>query len=388
LDYAAGTPVAPEVVKAMLPYFKEKFGNPGSIHHFGQEAQSAVDKAREVVSLALGVKFSEIVFTGSATEANNLALKGVFGASRISFRGAGKLPKIIISAVEHESVSDTSSELSKEGANVIVLPVDEEGLINLEDLKKHLDETTVLVSVMYASNEIGVIEPIKEIAKIIKDFRGMRDFPMFHTDAVQVFQFLDCRPEHCGVDLMTLSAQKIYGPKGVGALFIRGLEPKGTDKIKGIITGGGQEYGLRSGTENVPAIVGFGKAVELIGKDKLREADKIKELRDYFWLSLKNAKPGVQLNGPDISSPKRLHNNLNIHFPGNNSEDLLIKLDLNGLAVSAGSACSARSTQVSRVIKALNLGEERAKSSLRFSFGRPTTKMEVDIALERVINLL
>ncbi len=393
LDYAASTPVDQDVVEAMKPYFTENFGNPSSTHYFGQKAQAAVDGARETIAGAIGAKFSEVIFTGSATEANNLVLRGAIKAYQRKSVGISinQRPKIIISAIEHESVLDTARDLEMDGVEVIYLPVCKEGFVDIESLKRRLTKNTVLVSIIYASNEIGAIQPINAIGKIIKDFRGNNIYPIFHTDAVQAFQFLDCDVNRLGVDSMALSSQKIYGPKGAGALYIRGLETKEANKLtklQPIITGGGQEYGLRSGTENVPAIVGFGKAVELIQKNKNKEAKRIKGLRDYFWSKLHAAKPELELNGPSVSSPLRLPNNLSIYFPGANSQDLLIKFDLNGVSLSAGSACLARSAKASRVIEALNLGEDRARSSLRVSFGRPTAKGQVDTALRRIVNLL
>src|SRR3989344_1286944 len=399
LDYAASTPVDKDVAEAMKPYFTENFGNPGSTHYFGQKAQAAIDNSREVVAKSIGAKFNEVIFTGSATEANNLALRGVLKAASVP------RPRVIVSVMKQSSVLDAAKFLAasfqeaslapkrrgKEGVEVIYLPVCKEGFVDIESLKKRLTKNTVLVSVIYASNEIGAIQPINAIGKIIKDFRGNNIYPLFHTDAVQAFQFLGCDVNRLGIDSMTLSSQKIYGPKGVGALSIRGLEVREVNKptkLQPIITGGGQEYWLRSGTENVPAIVGFGKAVELIQKNKNKEAKRIKGLRDYFWRKLRAAKPELELNGPSISSPLRLPNNLSIYFPGVNSQDLLIKFDLNGVSLSAGSACSARSTKASHVIEALNMGEDRARSSLRVSLGRPTNKKDIDTALKLVINLI
>ena len=382
LDYAASTPVAPDVLETMLPYFKERFGNPGSIHSFGQSAQSALDKSREAITNALGTKFSELIFTSSATEANNLAIRGVLASANI------KNPQIIISSIEHESILDTVKALEKEGVEVVYLPVSSEGLVNPDDVIKNIKDNTILVSIIYASNEIGTIQPIKEISNLIRNFRGSKTYPLFHTDAVQALQFLDCRVEELGIDLMTMSSQKIYGPKGAGALFVKGLEPKGSNKLKSIITGGGQEYNLRSGTENVPAIVGFAKALELIEKNKSIEAKRIKQLRNHLWERLKIMKPELELNGPDVDSSSRLENNLNIYFPGHEAQDLVIKLDMAGVSVSTGSACSSRSTKASYVVKALDLGEDRAKSSLRISLGRPSTLSEVDKAYEEILNLL
>jgi cysteine desulfurase len=283
---------------------------------------------------------------------------------------------------------NTARDLEKEGVEVIYLPVCKEGFVDIEILKRNLTKNTVLVSVIFASNEIGTIQPISAMGKIIKDFRGNNTYPLFHVDAVQAFQFLDCGVSRLNVDLMTLSAQKIYGPKGIGALYARKSAGGASYNMEPVITGGDQEYGLRSGTEDVPAIVGFSRAVELVQKVKDKEAKRIKGLRDYFWRKLHAAKPELELNGPPIFSPLRLPNNLNIYFPGRDSQDLLIKFDLNGVSLSAGSACSARSTKTSHVIEALDLGENRAKSSLRVSLGRPTDKKQVDKALKRVINLL
>ena len=425
LDYAASTPVSREVFKAMEPYFADRFGNPGSVHSFGQESQAAIDKARGVITKSIGAKFNEIIFTGSATEANNLALRGLIKAYQHKSLPAGgqepkiginQRPRIIVSSIEHESVLDTARDLEKEGVEVIYLPVDKEGFISIESLKNNLTENTVLVSIIYASNEIGTVQPIGEISKLILEFRKQKvesrsdensrfyfldsRFPLLHTDAAQAFQFLDCDVDRLGVDLMTLSAHKIYGPKGIGALYVATrVQPlaTGTQKftlspgdytLRPIITGGGQEYGLRSGTENVPAVVGFGKAVEFIQKNKIKEGKRIKVLRDYFWRELKNAKPDIELNGPPTSSLNRLPNNLNVYIRGRDSRDLLIELDLVNVAVSAGSACSARNTKPSHIIAALNLGGNRAKSSLRISFGRPTTRRQLDTALKRIVNLL
>jgi len=311
-----------------------------------------------------------------------LAIRGVLASANI------KNPQIIISSIEHESILDTVKALEKEGVEVVYLPVSSEGLVNPDDVIKNIKDNTILVSIIYASNEIGTIQPIKEISNLIRNFRGSKTYPLFHTDAVQALQFLDCRVEELGIDLMTMSSQKIYGPKGAGALFVKGLEPKGSNKLKSIITGGGQEYDLRSGTENVPAIVGFAKALELIEKNKSIEAKRIKQLRNHLWERLKIMKPELELNGPDVDSSSRLENNLNIYFPGHEAQDLVIKLDMAGVSVSTGSACSSRSTKASYVVKALDLGEDRAKSSLRISLGRPSTLSEVDKAYEEILNLL
>ena len=402
LDYAATTPVDSAVLAAMKPYFEKRFGNAGSLHSFGQEAMAALDDSREKIAKAIGADFREIIFTGSATEASNLALRGAVMASGV------KNSKIIISTIEHKSILETCRDLESEGAEVIYLPASREGIIDLKKLKATLDERTILVSVMYANNEIGTIEPISKISEIIKNFRDELKtiYPLFHTDAVQAFHYLDCDVQKLGVDLMTLSAHKIYGPKGIGVLFMKrgtwNMKHKQNDMfyasifmLHPTITGGGQEFGLRSGTENMPLIVGFAKAIELAGKAREKESKRVSELRNYFWKQIKKIYPEAQLNGPTISvnqlnqyKSARLPNNLNIYFPKLRAEDLLVKFDLAGVAVSAGSACSARGTEPSHVLKACGFPLERIKSSLRITLGRPTTKAEIDEAIVRMRRIL
>lgn len=379
LDYSATTPVAPEVKAAMEPYFSEHFGNPGSIHSWGQKAQAALDHSREIIADKLNVKFSEVIFTGSATEANNLIVRGVAAGGK----GIDK-PRIIVSAIEHPSVLETARTLAADGVEVVCLGVSKEGFVDLQALKNSLNERTVLVSIIYASNEIGTIQPIAEIAKIIREFRSQSKttYPLFHTDIVQAFQFFKMDLQELGADAFSISAHKIYGPKGAGVLVLRN---EWESYLGRIITGGHQELGLRAGTENVPAIVGLGKAVELVSRDRGEEAKRIESLRDHFWEELKKALPEIELNGP---LGNRLPNNLNICFPNKESGDLLIKLDQAGVAVSAGSACSAKAPKPSHVISALGMGEKRARQSLRFTLGRPTTKEEIDAALERIIKLV
>lgn len=439
LDYAATTPVDPAVLKAMQPYFSKKFGNPGSLHSFGQEASAVLDQSREVIAKSIGADFREIIFTSGATEANNLALRGAIEALKICFQKTpsisparksrlGRLaslsslrsepcplglrdtfsnkflaPKIIVSPVEHESILEVARDLEKKAVEVLYVRVDKNGLVDLWQLEKELDERTILVSVMYANNEIGVVEPIEEIAKIIKEFREENNsiYPLFHTDATQAFQYIDIKPKEIGIDLMTVSSHKIYGPKGVGALYIDKKITKNF-KLAPVLTGGGQEFGLRSGTENVAAIVGFAKAIELVSSLRLRrglpdsvvqagfgrqarelEDKRIRGLRDYFWREIKKVYPKAELNGPALTS-NRLPNNLNIYFPRKSAEDLLIKFDMAGIAVSAGSACSARSSKPSYVLEACGFPAERIKSSLRITLGRPTTEAEIDEAIRRI----
>jgi len=427
LDYAATTPMDSAVKKAMEPYFSEKFGNPGSLHWFGQEASSAVFEARRVIARAVGVDYKNIIFTGSATEANNLALRGALKNFKI------KNPKIIISAIEHESILATAKDLSsegrsafggeKDGVEVVVIPVNKEGMVDLQKLAAALDERTVLVSVMYANNEVGAIQPIAQIARLVEAFRvqrlGVREnediktlnakrstlYPLLHTDAVQAFQYLNCNMNELGVDLMTISAHKIYGPKGIGALCVReGLRVRGQGvsnqrlnpkpyTLYPQITGGGQEWGLRSGTENVASIVGFGKAAELVLGIRNQESGRIKKLTDYLWAGIKKIYPKAILNGSALltssgSEKNRLPNNLNVYFPGKKAEELLIALDLDGVAVSAGAACSARSLEPSYVLEAMGFSHERCNGSLRFTLGRPTTKAEIEKTLKILKNIL
>src|SRR3989344_2203285 len=350
LDYAATTPVDSAVLAAMKPYFEKRVGNAGSLHSFGQEAMAAIDESREKIAKAIGANFREIIFTGSATEANNLAIRGALKDFQF------EKPQIIISAIEHESILETCRDLQQEGVEIIYLPVDRRGFVDLKKLKKSLNEQTILVSIMYANNEIGTIQPITEISKLISEFRIQNAelrkesnskflihnselamaLPLLHTDAVQAFQFLDCDVNPpaggLGVDLMTLSAHKIYGPKGMGALFIKQIQNSKFKILNSIITGGGQEFGLRSGTENVPAIVGFAKAAELAVKNREKETKRLTAIKDYFIKNIRKIHPRIEINSPEgnLCSPHIA----NIYFPGHSSQDLLIKLDLAGVAVS------------------------------------------------------
>ena len=408
-DYAASTPVDPEVEKAMKPYWSGIYGNPGALHWFGQEASAAVFKARDTMAKSLGCNYREIIFTGSATEANNLALRGVVK----SVRGKIKEPKIIVSSIEHDSILDTARDLEKEGIEVVYLPVSKNGIVDLKKMESALDERTVLVSVMYANNEIGAIQPIKEIAQVISKWKlenrknklpitnyQLQNYPLFHSDAVQAFNYLNCNVSDLGIDLMTLSSQKIYGPKGVGALYVRTTDNKQltSDKknighwsmVRGqllspLVTGGSQEYGLRAGTENVPGIVGFSKAAEIADSLREKENKRLNKLRDYFVTKIKKLIPKIQLNG-DLKN--RLPNNINMYIPGVAGQDLIIKLDLAGFAVSSGAACSARTCSPSHVLKALGYSDERATNSIRITFGRQTAKAEIDKLLKIIYSIL
>ena len=392
LDYASTTPLDPRVEAAMRPYLQGKFGNPSSLHSFGQEAMAALDKSRETLANLIGAKFNEVVFTSSATEANNLALRGAI--SNFEFLISNKFkPRIIVSSIEHESILETAKDLERTGVEVIYLPVDKKGFVDLRKLEESLNENTVLVSIMHANNETGVIQNISEISKIVRNSKFEIPnsklgavWPLLHTDASQAFQYLDCNVENLGVDLMTLSSHKIYGPKGAGCLYVRGLDSAGKrSSIAEITTGGGQEFEMRSGTENIPAIVGFTKAAELVTNLRELESRRVGKLCDYLWVRLKKSVKGAKLNGDD---KKRLPSNLNVYFPGISAEDMLIKLDLNGVAVSAGSACAARSLEPSRVLLAMGFNEKRAKGSIRFTLGRMTTKKDIDnfLAITKIIS--
>lgn len=382
-DTAASTPMDPRVLRAMKPYFLEEYGNPGSLHSYGQKAIGVMDASREAIARAIGAEFRDIVFTASATEANNLALRGVVGLYKKSASGASARadrPRIIISAIEHESVLETARVLEKDNVEIIYLPVTKEGFVDLAALTSALNKETILVSIMYVNNEIGTVQPIKEISKIISECRAQNKsahYPLLHTDAAQAFQFFDCNVNELGVDLMTFSAHKIYGPKGIGVLYAR--RPGGKNIIEAQLAGGGQEFGLRSGTENVPSIVGFAKAVELAAAVREKEHARITKLREQLWQGIKKAVPRAEVNGEDInsSSAKISPHILNVYFPGHEAQDLLLKFDRAGIAVSTGSACRSRATEPSYVLQALGASKERASSSLRFSLGRYTAPSDI-----------
>ena len=372
LDYASTTPIDAEVMKAMEPYFSEKYGNPGAMHSFGQEAQAAVDESRQTIADFFGCAFEEIVFTGSATESNNIAIRGVVKHSRQNVRS--RTLHIVTSVIEHKSVLETCKDLEKEGVEVTYLPVTKDGFVRPEDVEAAIKENTVLVSIMYVSNEIGTIQPIAEIAKVIKG-------PIFHTDAVQALNYLDCNVENLGVDLLTFSGQKIYGPKGVGGLYIK----KGVE-VAPFITGGGQERGIRAGTENVPYIVGFAKAIEIAADMREKEGARVEKLRDYFVDEVLAKVSNAVLNG---SRENRIANNANFLFPGVPANNLLIALDQAGIAASSGSTCTIKTVTPSEVLLALGRSQEEAKQSIRFTLGRGTTKKDIDYTvsvLERIVS--
>jgi cysteine desulfurase len=389
-DHAASTPVDPRVLRAMRPYFSREFGNPGSLHSFGQKAIAAVDASREEIGKLIGAKhFREIIFTSGATEANNLALRSAVEFYKVHHPNVR--PRIIISSIEHESIIETAQALEGYGVEMIKLPVNKEGVIDIVALKDALNERTVVVSVMHVNNEVGTIEPLREIKFMIdafrKDLPGVdaahpAAYPLLHTDAAQSFPYLYCDVALLGVDMMTLSAHKMHGPKGVGALYVR-RDEKAFPASDGFplaaqMSGGGQEFGVRSGTENVPGIVGFARAAQLAAAARGKTSTRVAALRDELSRRIKFTMPDAEINGPmgDAKAPHIL----NIYFPGHAAQDLLTRFDRAGLAVSSGSACRSRAVESSYVIEALGHSKERAASSVRFSLGKETTKRQIAAA--------
>lgn len=376
LDYAATTPVDKKVVEAMAPYFTSSYGNASSIHSYGQEATNAVDKARGQIAEFLRCASQEVVFTSGATESNNLSLRGVVKEFKKSNQEI--TPHVLVSPIEHDSVLETLEDLKRtDSIEVSYWPVDLEGKVLLEELEKNIKENTVLVSVMYANNEVGTIEPIQEIGKRIARLNQSRKHRIiFHSDAVQAAQYLECDVDKLGVDLLCISGHKIYGPKGISALYVR----KGII-LAPIVTGGGQEYGKRSGTLNVPAIVGLGQAVAELRDNKV-SVDEIKEKRDRLIDAITKSIPDADLNG--ARGEYRLPNNVNFIFPGAEGESIVIMLDQMGIAASTGSACASKSLEPSHVLLAIGVPKEKAHASLRLTLGKDTTNEEI----ERVIEVL
>jgi len=369
MDYAATTPVHPEVVKAMQPYFTDVFGNPSSIHSFGREAKEAVEQARDRVAALIGAKSEEIVFTGSGTEANNFAIKGIAYASVQGISRGRSGNHIITSAIEHHAVIEPCKFLETQGFEITYLQVDKYGLVDPENVRKAITDKTILVSIMHANNEIGTIEPIAEIGKICRE-KGV----YFHTDAVQTAGHIPVDINELQVDLLSMSAHKLYGPKGVGALYIR----KGTRMVS-FIHGGEQEHNRRASTENVPGIVGFGKAAEIAKREMSDEAEKLRVLRDRLISGILENIERTRLNGHPVN---RLPNNVNVSIEYVEGESVLLNLDLAGIAASTGSACSSASLEPSHVLLATGLPPEIARTGLRFTLGRYTTMDEVEYVLK------
>ncbi|MBI4639161.1 MAG: cysteine desulfurase NifS [Candidatus Tectomicrobia bacterium] len=363
LDHNATTPLDPEVFEAMLPYLKETFGNPSSTHQFGRKARVALDEAREKVAKFLGARPSEIVFTSGGTEADNLAIRGVISANRDQGQ------HIITSQIEHHAVLDTCKDLERDGIEVTCLPVDGEGLVSPDQVAESIRPDTVLITIMHANNEVGTIQSIEEISLLARE-KGI----YMHTDAVQSFGKIPCEVDRLGIDLLSLSAHKIHGPKGIGALYIR----NGT-QMHALMTGGPHEMKRRGGTENVAAIVGLGKACEIASEMMEREAGQLMVLRDRLHEGLASQLSSVRLNGHPT---KRLPTTVNLSFAHIDGESLLINLDLKGIAVSMGSACSSGSLEPSHVLRAMGLTPEWIRGSLRFSVGKENTMDDIDYVFE------
>ncbi|HJB33564.1 MAG TPA: cysteine desulfurase NifS [Candidatus Blautia merdipullorum] len=365
LDNAATTRTAQEVVDAMLPYFTESYGNPSSIYELGQRSKEAITKAREEIARVIGAKPEEIYFTGGGSEADNWAIKAAYEA----YKNKGN--HIITSKIEHHAVLHTCQYLEKQGARVTYLDVDENGMIDLDQLQKAITPETILITIMFANNEIGTIEPVKEIGMIAKE-HGI----LFHTDAVQAFGQVPIDVDELNIDMLSSSAHKINGPKGIGCLYIR----KGV-KIRSFIHGGAQERKRRAGTENVPGIVGYGVAARMAAESMEERTKKEQELRDYFIRQVLEEVPYTRLNGDPV---KRLPNNANFSFRFIEGESLLIMLDMKGIAGSSGSACTSGSLDPSHVLLAIGLPHETAHGSLRLTLGADTTKEDLDYTLEQI----
>lgn len=371
LDYAATTPVHPEVVEAMLPYFTGVYGNASSTHSAGREARGAINEARDTIAAFIGCAASQLVFTSGGTESNNMALFGAAAARA----GSGK--HIITSQTEHHAVLHTCEQLEKQGYEVSYLPVDASGRIQLEDLERAIRTDTILISIMYVNNEVGTIQPIQQIGELARS-KGI----LFHVDAVQAMGHTPIDLSRLPVDLMSFSAHKIYGPKGIGALYIAKQV-----KLEPLLHGGNQERKRRAGTENTPSIAGFSKAVKIIDSNRYEMQQKMEMLR------LEMVKKLEQRLGPDQAvinghSVERLPHILNISFPGVSTESMLMNLDLEGIAAASGSACTSGSLEVSHVLKAMRLPEGIMKSAVRFSFGSVTTSEDIEVAVHKIATIV
>jgi len=371
-DYAATAPLDPRVWRAMLPFFRRQFGNSASLYQLGHQARRALDGARQKILEQLGGPPAEFIFTGSATEADNLA---ILGAAR-TLKSAGN--RIIISAVEHKGILAAAAALTVEGFEIVTIGVNKNGLINLPQLAAALNEKTILVSITLADSETGTIQPLRKIAALIKKFRRARRqaYPYLHTDATQAAAYLNIDAKHLPVDLLTLSAHKLGGPKGSGGLLVRGRL-----KLTPLIYGGGQQNNLRSGTENLPAIVGLAAALELAGQDREREFRRVKKLRDYLEKMILKNIPKVILNGHPV---KRLPNFLNVSILDIEGEAMLLRLDDKNISVGTGSACNSQTLEPSYIIEALGRPYEYIHGSLRFTLGRGTTRTAVNYVLKHL----
>ena len=369
LDNNATTRLDDDAFDAMIPFFKEEYGNAFSLHLFGRETGKAVAESRKVIADLLGVLPEEIIFTGSGTEGDNLAIRGVARA----YKNRGK--HIIVSSIEHPGVRNTCKDLEKEGFEVTVLNVDKNGVVDLEQLKSAIKDETILISVMHTNNETGVIQPIEEIGKIAKENKIL-----FHVDAVQSMGKLEINPKEMGIDLLVFTAHKFYGPKGVGALYVRNGVRLGK-----VITGGGQERKLRPGTTNTPLIVGMAKALEKAYAEREEENKRVGELRDYFEEQISARIPEIVINGKNVP---RLPGTSSITFKYVEGESILLSLSMKGIAVSSGSACSSDELQASHVLLAMGIPAEFAHGTIRFSLGKYNTKEEIDYTIEAVVEII
>ncbi len=369
VDHSATTTVKDEVLNEMLPYFSEKFGNASSPYKLGQISRTAIDNAREQVANAINAKFEEIYFTSGGTEADNMIIRGIAYANKM--RGN----HIITSKIEHPAVLETCKALEKEGFEVTYLPVDDKGFVSLESLRANIKDTTILVTIMFANNEIGTIEPIAEIAKICK-FKGV----YFHTDAVQAIGNVKIDVEKLGIDALSMSGHKFYGPKGIGAAYI-----KKDIKFIPYLTGGHQERSKRAGTENVPAIVGMGKAIEIANKNIASYNEKLIKLRDYTIERIEKEIPNVKLNGDKVL---RLPGSVNFSFEDIKGETLLLMLDMKGIEASSGSACTSGTLEPSHVLSAIGLNNTLARGALRISYGEENTIEDAKYIVDSLIEIV
>ena len=368
-DHAATTAVDEQVLKEMLPYFSIKYGNPSSLYSIGRMSKKAIEEARKRVAIAINAELKEIFFTGCGSESDNIALKG------IAYANKNKGNHIITTKIEHSAILNSCKSLEKEGFNVTYLDVDENGLISLEDLKSKITNKTILISVMFANNEIGTIQPIEQIGRIAREKNII-----FHTDSVQAIGNINIDVQKMNIDLLSMSAHKFYGPKGIGALYIRdGIE------CRKLQDGGHQEKNMRAGTENIAGIVGLGKAIQIATKDLSENNYRIRILRDYYEMLIKENIPYIKFNG---HRSKRLPGNSNISFEFIDGETLLLKLDEKGICVSTGSACSSGNESPSHVLLAIGLEETKAKSSLRVTLGKENTKEDVDFLVQSLIEIV
>lgn len=368
-DHAATTRVKEEVLREMIPYFNMQYGNASSIYSIARQSKRAIEDARQKVANAINSKVKEVYFTSCGTESNNLALKGV------AYSNMQKGKHIITSKIEHPAILESCKTLEKQGFSITYLNVDEEGFISLEELEKSIRPDTILISIMFANNEIGTIEPIKQIGEIAKKYQII-----FHTDCVQAIGNAKIDVNEMNIDLLSMSAHKFYGPKGVGALYVReGIQ---FDRIQ---DGGHQEKNKRSGTENVAGIVGLGKAIEIAYKNLDEHIKKLTDLRDYYFSQLKEKIPNCKING---SIEKRLPGNANVSFPNVDGEELLLKLDEKGICASTGSACSSGSSNPSHVLVAIGLDKEFANGALRITLGDDNTKEDIDFLVEQLLKII